>query len=244
MELMERDIHLTPKELLSSVKINSEFGDVAIFSGSQSRVKLCLKLLKNPIRNFSFLDYFFYTGIYRRKKISVGKTGISAPETALLLEMLLQFNVKIFLRIGSCGTLRRDISIGDLIIVEQAICGEGVSKYYIDREMVKSSFSLTQRLFNFFSKTTKVHKGVVWSTSAPLRETKEFVNENIKKRAIAVDMVSSAFLSVSNFYKKEAGIILVVTDNLITGEISFKDKKVFEAQKKMVEIVFKFLEEF
>ena len=91
---------------------------------------------------------------------------------------------------------------------------------------------------------TKVHKGVVWSTSAPLRETKKIVNKNIKKGAIAVDMVSSAFLSVLNFYKKEAGVILVVTDNLITGEIGFKDKKVFEAQKKMVEGVFKFLEEF
>jgi purine-nucleoside phosphorylase len=44
-------------------------------------------------------------------------------------------------------------------------------------------------------------------------------------------------------YKKKTAAILTVSDNLITGEIGFLDPRFSDAQKKMIDIAFKFVEE-
>jgi len=55
------------------------------------------------------------------------------------------------------------------------------------------------------------------------KETKEIVNPYIEKGAIAVDMVTSPFVTVANIYKRKVAAILAVSDNLITGTLGFAD---------------------
>jgi purine-nucleoside phosphorylase len=87
------------------------------------------------------------------------------------------------------------------------------------------------------------HKGMVWTTDALLKETKEIVNDVINKGAIAVDMITSAFLTIANVYKKKATALLVVSDNLITGELGFSSIKFFDAEKKMIDKSFDIIDE-
>jgi len=51
-------------------------------------------------------------------------------------------------------------------------------------------------------------------------------------------MVTSPFLTIANLYDKKAAAILLVSDNLITGEIGFASIKVFDAEKKMIDRAF------
>ena len=69
------------------------------------------------------------------------------------------------------------------------------------------------------------------------------VNANIEKGAIAVDMIASSFFTIANVYKKKTAAILTVADNLITGELGFLDPGFIEAQKTMIDIAFKTVEE-
>ena len=59
----------------------------------------------------------------------------------------------------------------------------------------KELSNLSDKLEKVFESAGKVHKGGVWSTDALFRETKEIVNSYISKGAIAVDMVTSPFVS-------------------------------------------------
>ena len=242
--MMQRDVHLKPEDLLKSLQFKEgDFGKIALVSGQVQRAKTCLDYLEKPVKNFTFLGYTFWTGFYKGKRITVGNGGFYAPDSAFVTELLCGAGVKVLVRLGSCGALREDISIGDFIVVDKVLRGDGATRYYVDDDFLPSvDREITKHLVDIFSSLGKVHTGGIWTTDALFRETKEIVNSYIEKGAIAVDMVTSPFVTVANLYERKTAIVLVVSDNLITGELGFTDFKLFEAQEKMVKTVFKLIE--
>lgn len=64
-------------------------------------------------------------------KITYIKTGIGAP---VLMDSLLSLGVtacKRIIFIGSVGSLDENISIGDIVIPEYSVCGDGASRYIL-----------------------------------------------------------------------------------------------------------------
>ena len=87
MKTMERDIHLTPQDLLASLQFKpGDFGSIALVSGQAHRAKMCLEKLKDPVKNFTFLGYTFWTGLYKGKKVTVGNGGFYAPDSVFVTE--------------------------------------------------------------------------------------------------------------------------------------------------------------
>ncbi|MCM8787181.1 MAG: hypothetical protein NC935_03915 [Candidatus Omnitrophica bacterium] len=238
--MMQREIHLHPKGLLEFLQFREgDFGKIGIISGQQQRAQRCLQYLENPVKNFTFLGYTFWTGFYKGKKITVGNGGFYSPDSAFVTELLCSGGIETLIRIGSCGALREDIQIGDFIVVDSVIRGDGATRYYVDDDFVaQPTQELTDKLEEIFKNTASTFKGAVWTTDALFRETKDIVNSYINKGAICVDMVTSPFVTVANLYKVKVGVVLAVSDNLITGELGFSDYRFFEAEEKMTKIVF------
>lgn len=242
--MMQRDIHITPQALLESLQFKpGDFGEIALVSGQQHRAKMCLDNLENPVKNFTFLGYTFWTGTHKGKKVTVGNGGFYAPDSAFVTELLCVGGINNLIRLGSCGALREDINVGDYILAENIIRGDGASGYYV-KEDFKSTVDepISAKLKEVFSTQKTVHGGGVWTTDALFKETKEIVNSYIKKGAIAVDMVTSPFITVANLYKKQAAAILAVSDNLITGQLGFTDYRYFDAEMKMKDLAFSAVE--
>ncbi len=238
--MMEREIHLEPHQLLQFLQFKEgDFGQIAIVSGQLQRAQRCLQYLENPIKNFTFLGYTFWTGIYKGKRVTVGNGGFFAPDTAFVSELLCAGGIKTLIRIGSCGALKKEIQIGDFVIVDKVIRGDGASGYYVQDDFEPAvDKELTLRLEEIFKKIGNIHRGGVWTTDALFRETKDIVNSYIKKGAISVDMVSSPFVTIANLYQVRVAAVLAVSDNLITGELGFSDFRFFAAEEKMTEAVF------
>jgi len=241
--MMKRDIHITARDLLNAMQFREgDLGRIGILSGQPQRIEMCLEILENPIKNFSAFGYTLWTGEYKGKRITVGNGGMYAPDAALVTEIVCEGGVDVLIRLGSCGALKEEIDIGDLVIAEAALRGDGVTNYYVnegfvpraERELIEASSSI------FDGKN--VHYGTIWTTDALLRETKEIINRVIKEGAIGVDMVTSPFLTIANLYKRRALAILVVSDNLITGEMGFFDIRFFDAEREMVDKAFKLIE--
>jgi len=242
--MMKRDIHLSPKDLLSSLQFrDGDFGEVALISGQQHRAKMCLEKLENCVKNFTFLGYTFWTGFYNGKKVTVGNGGFYAPDSAFVTEFLCVGGINTLIRLGSCGALREDINVGDYVLATDIIRGDGATKYYVDDNYVsKVDQGLTSKIEEVFKTAGTLHRGGVWTTDALFKETKEIVNPYIEKGAIAVDMVTSPFVTVANIYKRKVAAILAVSDNLITGTLGFADYRFFEAEMKMIDLGFKVVE--
>ena len=69
---MQRDVHLKPEGLLESLQFRpGDFGTIGLISGQAHRAKMCLEKLENPVKNFTFLGYTFWTGTYKGIKVTV-----------------------------------------------------------------------------------------------------------------------------------------------------------------------------
>lgn len=237
---MQRDKHMDPKELLYSLQFKEgDFGDIALVSGQQHRAQMCLQKLENHVKNFTFLGYTFWTGYYQGRKVTVGNGGFYAPDSALVTEILCAGGIDTFIRLGSCGALRQDINIGDYVLVTDVLRGDGTTRYYVEDDYVpKTSAIVSDAIEGVFKQAGKVHRGCIWTTDAIFRETKEIVNPYIEKGAIAVDMVTSPFVTVANLNNRKVGAVCAVSDNLITGQMGFTDFRFFQAEMKMTDLAF------
>jgi purine-nucleoside phosphorylase len=198
-----------------------------------------LKCIENPVKNFSFMEYNMYTGDYAGTKITSINGGRFSADTGITTEILCNAQPKAMIRIGSCGSLSDDIRIGDLIVIDNAICGDGVTPYYVnDKDFEpQSDKALSDTLFKIAKASgINTHRGKTWSTDAILRETREHVGNAIGKGAIAVDMVTSTFLTICQQYNIPATAIMAVSDHIISGEMGFMDTNYYMAEHAMIGI--------
>lgn len=239
--MMQRDVHLSPQDLLQAMQFkDGDFARTAVISGQPQRVSMAFEKLKNPMRNFSAFGYTFWTGEHRGTRVTVGNGGLYAPDAALVTELLCAGGVDCLIRLGSCGGLLEEIGIGDYVLAEGVLRGDGVTRYYVDDAFAPLADKGINHILQEGFQTVK--RGLVWTTDAILKETKAFVNDAISKGAIAVDMVTSPFLTIAQIYQKRAAALLVVSDNVITGDLGFASIKVFDAEKKMIDRTFDLIE--
>ena len=245
MTNMRKEIHLTGRDLMDMVQLRpQDIGQYALVPGPRERNEAIIKKLENPVKNFSFMEYTMYTGDYKGTRITSINGGRFSADTGITTEILCAAQAQVMIRLGSCGALREDIKVGDLIIADTAIRGEGVTQYYVDDKFVpKADKRLSDDLVEA-AKTSglTVHRGSCWSTDAILRETREVIGGAVKKGAIAVDMVSSTFLTICQLNKIPAAVILAVSDNVITGEMGFLNTDYYMAESAMIGIALKLIE--
>jgi uridine phosphorylase len=237
--VMKREIHMTGADLMGMVQLRPEdIGKYAIVPGPRERADAIVKKLENPVKNFTFMEYTMHTGEYAGTKVTTINGGRFSPDTAITTELLCHAKPECMIRIGSCGALREDIKIGDLIVIDSAIRGEGVTQYYVDGDFEpKTDPALTKLLTEVAQKTgSTVHSGKVWTTDAILRETREHVQSVIDKGAIAVDMVSSTFMTIAQLHKIPSAVIMAVSDNIVTGQMGFLDPGYYMAESTLVSI--------
>ena len=241
--MMQRPVHLTPAWFLQRFKIKPDaVAPACLISGERARVQEAISRLDSPVKIFAFAGISCWTGRYNGKQVSVGLAGAYAPDSAFATEILCSAGGRTLIRLSSCGALRQDIEIGDIIIATETLCGEGTTRYYLDQGMVPRSYApLAQALALALKDKAKVHSGKIWTTDAVLRETRAIVNQQISLGAIGVDMEAAAFLAVAGVCRAKAASVLAVSDNLITGEMGFLDRRFRDAENKMIEAGFQVL---
>jgi uridine phosphorylase len=236
---MQKDIHLTGRDLTQMVQLRpSDVGEYAIVPGPRDRMEAVMKKLDNPLKNFSFMEYIMYTGQYSGIKVTTINGGRFSVDTAITTEVICNSGIKNIIRVGTCGALDENIKIGDLVVVDGVIRGDGVTPYYVDKDFKANP---DKKITDILVETAKelganVHRGCVWTTDALLRETREIVESKRKEGAIAVDMVSATLLTIAQLYNVKAGSILAVSDNVITGEMGFMSPVYYMAESKIIEI--------
>src|SRR3989338_6633454 len=197
---MQKEIHLTGKDLINMVQVKpGDFGKFAIITGTPERRDAVLKNLQKTINNFSFMEYAFFTGYLDDIKVTVGNGGRFSADSAITSEVICNGGVEYVIRAGSCGAIDENIKIGDVFIVEDILRGDGVTPYYVKEDFkTESDKSVLEALKKSAQNIgARFHSGKCWTTDALLRETKEIVEGKRNKGAKAVDMVSSALLTIS-----------------------------------------------
>ncbi|MDD5691959.1 MAG: hypothetical protein PHP10_02130 [Candidatus Omnitrophica bacterium] len=236
---MQKEVHLTGKDLTAMVQLRPEdVGKYAIVPGPRDRLDVLMKKIENPVRNFSFMEYTMYTGTYEGIKVTGINGGRFSTDTSITTEVICNSGIQNIIRIGTCGSLDENIKVGDLFVVDEAIRGDGVTPYYVNKDFKTVSDKKISDLLYEAAKGMglNVHRGKAWTTDALLRETREIVEAKRKEGAKAVDMVSSTLLTIAQTYNIKAGSILAVSDNVVTGEMGFMNPLYYMAESNLIKI--------
>ena len=242
---MLKEAHFTPQRMLSMLGLKPDsLGAYALIPGPKERSEVILRLLENPQKNFTFLDYGMYTGALDGKRVTVGNGGRYAPDTAITTEILCGAGAQALIRVGSCGSLQENVSIGDLVIVTGALRGEGTSRYYVAEnfstiahpEIVDALKKAADSL------NVRYHLGWIFTTDALFQETPELIQQLSEQNLSGIDMVTSTFLTIAQVRGKKAGAVLAVSDECLHGKFGFRDPQFLEAEKKTIDVARKALQ--
>jgi uridine phosphorylase len=236
---MIKEPHFTPQKMLSMLGLKADsLGPYALIPGPKERSQMLLGTLKNPTKDFTFLDYEMHTGTFDGKRVTVGNGGRFAPDTAMTTEILCAAGVQWLIRIGSCGSLQDHVKIGDLVIVTGAIRGEGTTSYYVAKNFSTVAHPEIVNALKRAAETLKVryHLGWIFTTDALFQETPELIQELNQQQVSSIDMVTSTFLTIAQLRNKKAGAILAVSDECLHGKFGFRDPLFLAAEEKMVEV--------
>ncbi|HTM06972.1 MAG TPA: hypothetical protein VL754_01145 [Verrucomicrobiae bacterium] len=236
---MVKEPHFTPARMLSMLGLKADsLGRYALIPGPKERSEMIRGLLQNPQKNFSFLDYEMHTGTYDGKRVTVGNGGRYAPDTAITTEILCAGGSEILVRIGSCGSLQENIRVGDLVIVTGARRGEGTTEYYVAKNFSTVSDTAVVGALEKAAKNAGVryHLGSVFTTDALFQETPELIGDLERQGIAAIDMVTSAFLTIAQVRGKRAAAIMAVSDECLCGKFGFRDPAFLRSEEKMVEV--------
>jgi len=167
---------------------------------------------------------------------------IGAPYGVMILETLIAWGVTRVVFMGWCGAISQNVHIGDMIVPNGAMVNEGTSLHYLQKTMdvvPPSNIILQKTRQTIESAQMTYHEGLVWTTDAAFRETREAVVSFQERGILAVEMELSALLSVGSFHDVDVGALLVVSDELssLTWKPGFKSGRFKQGRKNAAEIV-------
>jgi len=109
-----------------------ELAEYILLPGDQDRVAKVAALFDSVERQHRHREFASATGAYKGRRVSVVSTGIGTDNVEIVLAEILQITKKpTFIRIGSCGVLKDDIGLGELVISTGAVRLEATTKYFV-----------------------------------------------------------------------------------------------------------------
>ncbi len=151
------------------------------------------------------------------KRLLIVETLPGAPLASAVLEELKVCGVRYVIYCGYVGSLCDDLRPGDVVVVEEAIVDEGVSRIY--RPGVTRSFA-SRKLLNMVCEVlNELHVDYrvvrVWTTDAPYMETVERVQWFRDVYGCScVDMETSALYTVGTYLGLEVCAVHLVSDQV------------------------------
>jgi uridine phosphorylase len=145
---------------------------------------------------------------------------LGAPATVLALERLAASGIARIVILSFCGALAPWLRVGQTVIPTAALSDEGTSPHYFRRrKWFAASSELGRELERRLEASSVPFRRVrIVSTDAPFRETQRWLAVMRRKGTAAVDMELSAIFAVAEYRGLEAAAVMVVSDELSSGE--------------------------
>jgi uridine phosphorylase len=90
---------------------------------------LAQALLDKPLMFNHNRGLWGYTGdAADGEPLTIQATGMGGPSAAIVVSELIELGARRLVRVGTCGSLREDLAIGDLVIATEAISADGTSR--------------------------------------------------------------------------------------------------------------------
>ena len=133
--------------------------------------------------------------------LTIQSTGMGGPSAAIVISELADLGAATMLRVGTCGALRADLELGELIVATEAIGDDGTSRALGVSGRVPASPALLEALVA----AAGAREGPVVSTDLFYDDPREPEAGWIAAGALAVEMESSTLFALAARRGFEAG---------------------------------------
>ena len=200
-----------------------EFAETVLMPGDPLRAKFIAENFLDDAKCITQVrNMLGYTGTYKGKRVSVMGSGMGVPSISIYAtELYKDYGVEKIIRIGSCGAVRDDIKIRDIVIGMAASTDSNVNRqrfHNVDFAAC-ADFSLLKSVVDTAEKLGKpVHVGNIFTADLFYTPQPEMFATMEKYGILAVEMEAAGLYGVAAEYGKKALTVLTVSDHIKTGE--------------------------
>lgn len=222
-----------------------EIADTVLLPGDPLRAKFIAEnFLENASCYNNVRNMFGFTGTYKGGRVSVQGAGMGIPSTAIYAhELINEYDVKTLIRIGTCGALRKDIALGEIMLASSANTDSSYNRLKFKGMdfAPTANFELLDKAFHKAAEMSiDARVCPVFSTDSFYEDTENRYDIWAEHGVLGVEMETAVLYAIAAKNGLRALTILTVSDNLVTGEIApaeDREKKIEDMARIALEIV-------
>jgi len=201
----------------------NDFAQTVLMPGDPLRAQYIAENFLDDARQVTGVrNMFGFTGTYKGKPVSIMASGMGIPSMSIYArELIVSYDVKNLIRIGTCGGISKDIKIRDVIFAQGASTDSNVNRTRVrgydfaaiaDFDLLEKGVQAARTL------DIKAKVGNVFTTDTFYQADPTFYEELDKLGIMAVDMETAGLYGVAAEYGANAMALFTVSDHVITGE--------------------------
>jgi purine-nucleoside phosphorylase len=216
-----------------SIHIAAKNGDIAeavLLPGDPLRAKFVAdNFLKDVVQYTSVRNILGFTGTFKGKKVSVQGTGMGIPSMSIYAnELFREYGVKRAIRIGTAGSINKDVKLRDLILAMSASTDSNANNVRFGYRNYAPTAS-----YNLLKTSCDIAVSKGWQPKVgPIVSSDMFYTENpddwklwAKFGCLAVEMECAELYTLAAKFEREALTILTVSDSIVTGEATTTEER-------------------
>lgn len=200
-----------------------EIAEKVLLPGDPMRAKyIADHFLENAVCYNQVRGMYGYTGSYKGKQVSVQGTGMGMPSMHIYASELIEYyGAKRLIRVGTCGSLKKEIKLRDVVIAIGATTDSNMNhdRFGTVSFAPVADFTLLKKAYEE-SQKQKVCAVVrnIFTSDKFYDERGNEKNQLLSSYGIAaVDMETCELYTLAAKYGVQSLTMLTVSDHLVTG---------------------------
>jgi len=200
-----------------------EIADTVLLPGDPLRAKWAAEtFLQNPICINEVRGMLGFTGTWKGNRVTIHGSGMGMPSLSIYVnELIKDFDVKTFIRIGSAGGMSHKVALRDVVIAMTSSTlstpSLGIFKEVnyapcADYDLLEAAVA-SARAHNI-----PTHVGGIYSSDVFYDERPDLTEQMTRHGILAVEMETAELYNLAARHDRRALSVCTISDHLLTQE--------------------------
>ncbi len=218
---------------MATPHIGANKGDIAetiLLPGDPLRAKYIAEtFLKDAVQYNNVRGMLGFTGTYKGKRVSVQGTGMGIPSIGIYThELITEYGVKNLIRVGTAGSMQKNVKIRDVVIAMSASTDSAINKLRFNGADYAPTAS-AELMFKAYeagkAKGLNMKAGNVLTSDTFYGDDFEAWKKWAKFGVLCVEMETAQLYTTAAKFGVNALTLLTISDSLVTGEATSAEER-------------------
>lgn len=218
---------------MATPHIGANKGDIAetiLLPGDPLRAKYIAEtFLEDAVQYNNVRGMLGFTGTYKGKRVSVQGTGMGIPSIGIYThELITEYGVKNLIRVGTAGSMQKNVKIRDVVIAMSASTDSAINKLRFNGADYAPTAS-AELMFKAYeagkAKGLNMKAGNVLTSDTFYGDDFEAWKKWAKFGVLCVEMETAQLYTTAAKFGVNALTLLTISDSLVTGEATSAEER-------------------